>query len=72
MKLSVEQILNLQEMKVLNSDEIEGLGLVIEIQRNSECARCIGRSASISRAANGERFTLGKKRSIIKNKSATV
>ncbi|OBQ12801.1 hypothetical protein [Anabaena sp. AL09] len=40
MKLSVEQILNLQEMKVLNSDEIEGLGLVIEVQRDSECARC--------------------------------
>ena len=26
----------LQEMKVLNSDEIEGLGLVIEIQKDSE------------------------------------
>ena len=36
MKFSVEQILNLQEMKVLNSDEIEGLGLVIEIQKDSE------------------------------------
>jgi len=40
MKLSIQQILNLQEMKVLNSDEIEGLGLVIEIQRDSECALC--------------------------------
>lgn len=40
MKLSVEQILKLPEMKVLNYDEIEGLGLVIEIQRSSECARC--------------------------------
>jgi len=40
MKLTVEQILNLPEMKILNSDEIEGLGLVIEIQRDSECAKC--------------------------------
>lgn len=50
MKFSVEQILNLTGIKVLNCQEIEGLGLIIEIQANSKyctCPRCGRASHSI-------------------------
>jgi transposase len=50
MKFSVEQILNLPGMKVLNCQDIEGLGLIIEIQvdsKSSKCPRCGKASHSI-------------------------
>jgi transposase len=50
MKFSVEQILNLPGIKVLNCQDIEGLGLIIEIQadsKSSKCPRCGKTSHSI-------------------------
>lgn len=50
MKFSIEQILNLPGIKVLNCQEIEGLGLIIEIQadsKSSKCPRCGRASHSI-------------------------
>lgn len=50
MKFSVEQILNLPGIKVLNCQEIEGLGLIIEIQadfKSSKCPKCGKGSHSI-------------------------
>ncbi|MCC5620850.1 ISL3 family transposase [Nostoc sp. CHAB 5715] len=50
MKFSVEQILNLPGIKVLNCQDIEGLGLIIEIQadsKSSKCPRCGKASHSI-------------------------
>lgn len=40
MKFSVEQILNLPGIKVLSCQEIEGLGLIIEIQAASKSCTC--------------------------------
>ena len=50
MKFSIKQILNLPGIKVLNCQEIEGLGLIIEIQADSKyciCPRCGKASDSI-------------------------
>lgn len=50
MKFSIEQILNLPGIKVLNCQDIEGLGLIIEIQadsKSSKCPRCSKASHSI-------------------------
>ncbi len=43
MKFSVEQILNIPDMKVLRCQEIEGLGFIIEIEvisRSCTCPKC--------------------------------
>jgi transposase len=50
MKFSVEQILNLPSIKVLGCQEIEGLGLIVEIQASSKyytCPRCGKASYSV-------------------------
>ncbi|MBA3923427.1 MAG: ISL3 family transposase [Nostocaceae cyanobacterium] len=40
MKFPVEQILNLPGMKVLGCEEVEGMGLVIEIETDMRCSTC--------------------------------
>ncbi|BAZ84629.1 transposase [Dolichospermum compactum NIES-806] len=43
MKFSVDQILNLPDMKVLDFQEIEGAGIIITIEKavnNSTCPSC--------------------------------
>ena len=40
MKFPVEQILNLPGMKVLNCQEIEGLGFIVEIEADCSCCTC--------------------------------
>ncbi len=40
MKFLVEQIINLAGMKVLNCHEIEGMGLIIEIEKNAKSCTC--------------------------------
>ncbi|MEA5504617.1 hypothetical protein VB735_16160 [Halotia wernerae UHCC 0503] len=40
MKFPVEQIINLAGMKVLNCHEIEGMGLIIEIEKNAKSCTC--------------------------------
>lgn len=50
MKFSVEQILNLPSIKVLGCQEIEGLGLIVQIQGSSKyctCPRCGKASYSV-------------------------
>jgi transposase len=50
MKFAVDQILNLPEMKVLDFQEIEGVGIIITIDKTvnySDCPSCKQISRSI-------------------------
>jgi transposase len=50
MKFPVEQMINLPGMKVLNCHEIEGMGLIIEIEKIAKyctCPKCGYQASSI-------------------------
>ena len=77
MKFSVEQILDLPDMKILGCQKVEGMGLVIEIEADvnfSTCDSCgqVSRNIHQNQGANNSRFILGCTTSTLKNQSPPI